>query len=404
MSYKTVYEYYRDQEILPTCGSFKTLEELARHGRSRERLFVEKLQLPPRLFRGADLIEFGPDSGENALIFAQWGAHCTLVEPNGQALPFIRNYFDGYGLAQGLVGLEQSSIEEYAHSDKPKRQYDFVIAEGFLYTIKPASLWMDLASRLLKQDGFFVFYFLGVSGCFFDLFLKAVYSRVKKLTGLSPIETSRFIFQAKWDSITHVRTLESWTMDMMENPFIRLPNFYDTRDLCQGLRACGLAPYSSWPPFKDGLDAYWHKNQLPTDEMARRQETFLDHSRLSFFFGRTLFGHEPVPRSLIEDILATTDRLVDKFSPEDSHALQEQLRDLSRFIGDRDTYGDPLDREAAVNSLEATIRLLQLLWEGEPDRIAAFCGVDKSFINMWGMPTHYMVFTKQPAIPLQVPL
>jgi len=395
VSYKTVYEYYRDQSVLPTHGNFKSEDELAAHERHRRHLFLDKLQLPPRLFREADLLEFGPDSGENALAFASWGAHCSLVEPNGQAHPCIREYFDRYGLTSQLTALHKLSVEEYGAAVGTAKQFDFLVAEGFVYTIKPSSVWMDLFSSLLRPEGFLVFYFLETAGCFFELFLMAVHARMKRLTGLGPVETSQMVFQTKWDSIPHIRTLESWTMDVMENPFIRLPYFNDTEDICRGLNAAGLSLYSSWPAIKHNADVYWHKTRLKPEDTRSRQERFLEHSRLSFFFGKTLFSMEPVPRALLGDILATTDRLVDDFNDSDSLALQGMLKTLGTFLRPENLYGDVADQEAARQALASTIQLLQLLEAGDPATITDFCATDHAFIHTWGMPTHYMVFTKQ---------
>lgn len=398
--YRTVLDYYRAQDVLPTCGHFKSPEELQRHEANRRHLFLEKLQLPPRLFRDTQLIEFGPDSGENALVFAQWGATCSLMEPNGQALPFIRHYFERYGLGSWLARLEQKSVEEFASDPDSGERYDFVIAEGFAYTVKPESVWMQLFARLLKPDGFLVFYFLEKTGSFFDLFLKVIQSRMKQLTGLGSVDCARRVFQTKWDSIPHIRTLESWTMDVLENPFIRLRSFNDTSDLYRGLRAEGLSLYASWPNFKHGVDTYWHKTQLPEAERIARQERFLEQSRLSFLFGSTLFSQAPLPPQLFHDLLNTTEALVDNFSPEEAHRLAQQLEALGAHLRTGRIYGDTKDLEAAESALASTLALLRHLVAGNPDTITHFCNSDPAFIRTWGTPTHYLAFTKQgPASP-----
>src|SRR5579871_1096924 len=129
MTYDTLYNYYGAQPILPTYSNFLTAEDLAAHAQHRRSLFTEKLYLPARLFRGSDLIEFGPDSGENSLVFAQWGAACSLVEPNTKAHPFIRQYFSHYGMSDRLVNLEASDIAAYAVMTELPRRYDYVDAE-----------------------------------------------------------------------------------------------------------------------------------------------------------------------------------------------------------------------------------------------------------------------------------
>jgi len=82
MAEDKLFNYYERQDVLPTFGNFKSAAELEAYAGLRRELFSDKLVLPPRLFRDADVLEFGPDSGENALVFAGWGANMTLAEPN----------------------------------------------------------------------------------------------------------------------------------------------------------------------------------------------------------------------------------------------------------------------------------------------------------------------------------
>ena len=77
MAEDKLFNYYERQDVLPTFGNFKSAAELEAYAGLRRELFSDKLVLPPRLFRDADMLEFGPDSGENALVFASWGANMS---------------------------------------------------------------------------------------------------------------------------------------------------------------------------------------------------------------------------------------------------------------------------------------------------------------------------------------
>ena len=85
--------YYQAKDILPTYARFSKKESLDKYNLFRYKFFLEKLYLPPQMFKGASLVEFGPDSGENSLVFADWGANLTLVEPNPNAWPRIMDNF-----------------------------------------------------------------------------------------------------------------------------------------------------------------------------------------------------------------------------------------------------------------------------------------------------------------------
>ncbi len=46
-----MYEYYSRQNVLPTYGNFQSLSDFEQYEQQRRSLFIEKLFLPPRLFR-----------------------------------------------------------------------------------------------------------------------------------------------------------------------------------------------------------------------------------------------------------------------------------------------------------------------------------------------------------------
>src|SRR4051812_49390171 len=136
MAEDKLFNYYERQDVLPTFGNFKSAAELEAYAGLRHELFSDKLVLPPRLFRDADVLEFGPDSGENALVFAGWGANMTLAEPNRHAHAKIQAYFAHFNQAQRLRELLSFDVEGF-HSD---RRFDIIDAEGFIYTVQPTKI------------------------------------------------------------------------------------------------------------------------------------------------------------------------------------------------------------------------------------------------------------------------
>ena len=61
MAEDKLFNYYERQDILPTFANFKSSAELAAYAGARRELFANKLMLPTRLFRDAEVLEFGPD-------------------------------------------------------------------------------------------------------------------------------------------------------------------------------------------------------------------------------------------------------------------------------------------------------------------------------------------------------
>src|SRR5438034_4328867 len=159
-----MYSYYEQQDVLPTYGAFASRADLDGHERHRRRLLTDKLHLPPRYFEGARLLEFGPDAGENSLVFALWGADCTLAEPHVRAHAVICEYFQRFGLGDRLVDLSAHDVAGYPVPAADTDRFDVVDAEGFLYTIQPSSIWIDKLGRLLRDDGLAILFEMTTSG------------------------------------------------------------------------------------------------------------------------------------------------------------------------------------------------------------------------------------------------
>lgn len=188
-----MYKYYGNQSVLPTFANFQDEQELADYVEARARFYTDKLFLPPLLFRDAHVVEFGPDTGENALAFARWGASLTLVEPNKKAWPEIEKYFDAFDLRARLQALVESDVQNFSGDE----ECDIIVAEGFVYTVQPSSEWFNAFNRLLKTGGLFVISFYERLGGFVELALKAVHAQYRLATDASSESAVRELFQAK---------------------------------------------------------------------------------------------------------------------------------------------------------------------------------------------------------------
>jgi hypothetical protein len=222
----------------------------------RRDLFSDKLVLPPP--GCSDVLEFGPDSGENALVFAGWGGNMTLAEPNQHAHPKIQAFFARFGLTKRLRELVLADVEGF----RSDRRFDIIDAEGFIYTVQPTENRLGIFRGLLNPDGYAVVSYYERYGGFSELALKAIHAAGKALTGRPALETARTLFEPKWNSIPHTRSFESWLMDVLENPFVRHRYFLDAAALCTAAHEQGFDIHSAWPAYRDSLDIYWHKKVL----------------------------------------------------------------------------------------------------------------------------------------------
>lgn len=397
MAQDKLFNYYERQDILPTFANFQLPAELAAYASARRELFLDKLLLPPRLFREAEVLEFGPDSGENALVFAGWGANMTLAEPNLRAHERIRAYFSKFGQAARLRELGTSDVEGFG-SD---RNFDVVDAEGFIYTIQPSAKWLSIFHRLLNPDGYAIVSYYERYGGFVELALKAIYAAGKALSERPALETAKLLYRSKWDSIPHTRTFESWQMDVLENPFVRGRYFLDAVELCTVAHGLGFDIHSAWPSYHDSVDVYWHRKVLPSDAKLSRSLRHLRRSRLSFLAGRKLYlvgTNDAVSEitSLIERLFVDVDSLIDAPFGDSLHRVIASLALLREAVRTTEIFADDAADISAIHAtLDSFHRIFSAIEQHDFSAVTTLSQTEAGFINAWGQPTHLLVVRKR---------
>ena len=387
-----LYEYYRGQQLLPTFADFQGASEVERYAAQRAAVLRDRAGLPAAMFNGAEVLEFGPDSGENALVFAMWGAQLTLVEPNERAHATIRAYFERFGRGGSLRALTSAHVLDYTD---PLR-YDMVVAEGFIYTVQPTRAWLAAFHRLLRADGFFLVTYYERCGAIFELALRALHRMYRRLTGLDAGASARALYAAKWDAIPHTRHFDSWVMDVLENPFVRAATFIDARTLVDDMAASGFDLYASYPHYDDVLAVDWHKRVLRVDERVARAHTHIERSTLSFLAGRKLFiGDLTRAAAVARDATALLDDIDALIEADDAAASGRAvtvLDSLAASVHDSSIVADsPADRRAAAEAFASFAHAFRLAANGDAAGLAAHTQNDPAFIANWGLPVHLAV-------------
>lgn len=383
--------------MLPTYAEFIDIKDLNQYDKCRARFFQNYLHLPPQMFRGASLVEFGPDSGENALVFARWGANVTLVEPNYKAWPSISSYFERFDLKNKLSSLEKADLESF----QTEKKFNFVNAEGFIYTVKPDSIWINQFDRILEHGGFFNISYTEFFGSIFELIHRVLYLRAKNLLEQDPLETSWKLFKMKWESIPHTRSFDSWAMDSLENPFVREKYFIKVDSLCRDLFKAGFSLYSSWPNYIDQINVHWHKKEISFERILQENIKYISRNSLSFMFGKKLFicsDDEDVVESinnLLRVFVVSLDCLIDEPDSSAINRCCECIDGIKRFLFEEAMLtNSQQEKEEVLQSLESIHKILNMIDQKDIKSLISFCNSDRAFIQSWGLPNHFAVFKK----------
>ncbi|MBL8691456.1 MAG: methyltransferase domain-containing protein [Rhodospirillaceae bacterium] len=396
-----MHAYYEAKGLSPTFGNLRTPEELDRHVAMRERIFIDKLNVVPQLFAGARALEFGPDTGENALVFARWGATVDLVEPNRQVWPQIEAYFRHFGLADRLGTLDDSSIQQF----RPSQTYDVAVAEGFIQTVQPSSTWIGTVAHAIAPGGMLILFYYERASFLVELFHRAAHRRFGHLVGGAGLDSARRLYEAKWNTIPHVRRFESWVMDVLDNPYSSIRYTLDASQLVAELADAGFRFYQSWPRYRDELRMGWHKAMETTGAVVAEIRRQLPRLAVAHATGRSLFAYGPDRE--VADLGARIDRLLTGLEAaadekgEPWPEIADGFAALGRAVGDPALLYAPDDatRTEARASLDALAALSRLLAGGEAAAIAAFASTDAAFLRTWGQPAHYAVFRRLPDAP-----
>ena len=114
--------FYKENDLKASFRNLNSKKTLLAYHSMRNRFFSERLNLLPYNFNNLNILEFGPESGENSLSFALNGAKLTLVEPNQDSCKRLLSYFKDYNLENKIQNLFTTDMLNF----DVKQKFDFI--------------------------------------------------------------------------------------------------------------------------------------------------------------------------------------------------------------------------------------------------------------------------------------
>ena len=272
--------YYKEHGISPV--KYDT-SDIGAHFDRRESLYRE-LGLPPIAFKGCDVLEVAPGSGQNSLYVASMMPKLyDLVEPNPAAISDITALYAGFTLPHTEPNLHISKLEDFS----PTRRYDVIMCENWLSSLSHERPLIRNLADLLTPGGVLVLTFMPLAGFFPNIIRKLFALRLIE-PGMTFAEQTSFlaeIFGPHLNTIhSMTRSHQHWVQDCMLNPhFLTVVLSLDVvlEEIGATNEILGSAPHfaSDWRWFKSlvGEDRQFNEHFLRS--YSENLHNFVDYRR-----------------------------------------------------------------------------------------------------------------------------
>ncbi|MCU7837427.1 MAG: class I SAM-dependent methyltransferase [gamma proteobacterium symbiont of Taylorina sp.] len=389
-------EYYQENKFNPVPIEVSDDLNWQMQIQKRRNLYDNHLGIPLNLLKDKNIIEFGCNSGENALVLAHYGANLTLVEPNDIVLPRLHKLFQQHKLKHKIEELVNTDINSF----QTEKKFDLVIAEGFVNCLENRDEVVIKLLKLLKTGGILIISFDDRYGSLLECTRQLVLHRCLRLNSIKNVHSEKSLSIAKqlfnedFMQINTSRPFKAWWQDGLINPYFSANILWSFQELLP-LVAKNNAVISSCSPKWNITDYYsWYKN-IETD--TEKHQRFIS-SWNKYAFEYFLTGIKPnlcTPVEPSSSVLSDTRLLLDNIS---SYIKQDSLN-TQQII-----YPDSLDKYLSNSGNETINRFNQELKDlfaqimhpsATSESIIKNYHSKKRLRKLWGCPYHYVSFTKE---------
>lgn len=205
-------------------------------------LYIDSLKVLPKVFSGADLLEFGSGTGENSMSFLRWNAKCTFVDMNDKAIERADFLFQKY-----LPDSDYEHIKSSLFDYKTDKKFDITVSKGVIHHTHDKEKAFAHQVSFLKPGGINILGIGSSAGCLQrNLQRHIIYTFAgrdeKKIERIAnDLFTEHLDRAEKYGG----RSRKAIIYDTYVNPKM---DFISIKELLEWYKKYNLKFYSSWPP------------------------------------------------------------------------------------------------------------------------------------------------------------
>ena len=384
----TVLNYYVDGNFNPVPIIFSNKKKINNHYLKRRNLLERHLNFNLSLLKNKEILEFGPNGGENACLLAEYGCKIYIVEPNIKLHKLIKKNFQIIKKNKSLKLLSKKKVEDF----KIKKKFDIVVAEGFINTLENRNFYVKKISKFVKPGGYLILNYDDVYGGFFEylksfLLLRLCFKKKINPKSKKGYELAIKLFKNQFNKLNKSRNFYSWWRDQLINPYAS--KVWSMRELINLANSLKLICFSNSPVFSNLNHYNWYKNISERDFYYKHwNKKILDewkNNYFNFFLGKNIKSKTVIDKKLLSLIEVNTKKM-------NKMLLNNELDIKTKFPETFYKFLKYNNRTKLAQELKELFRLLNINKNNSDDIVKYY--INSSIDNMWGNLLHYIVFKK----------
>lgn len=242
---KETLETFKKHRPSEYFSNAKSIDGFKDHNQRVENLYRFGLTIPPEFFKGRTLIDLGAGTGEHTVSLARWGAKCTLVEMNSEAINVAKNVFKSFTINPDQHTFIHSSLFDL-DLDNLKGTFDIAHSRGVFTHVADKRLAFEILSELVKPGGYIIYGDRNTTGGVQEMLQRYAIYRLGGTCDEKIIETAEMLFSKDIDrsQLAVPRTREAiifdrWVIQQQDDPSVfEVLQFFDSKK---------IKFVSSWP-------------------------------------------------------------------------------------------------------------------------------------------------------------